>query len=85
MMMSIIEKDFVASFFIALVVALLFYYVNLGSVGDNGIDIYFIHTDSNLLDLYLVEFGMLIPFLLPLFFLFKIVKSKPRRIKHGPI
>jgi hypothetical protein len=77
----LIEKDFLISFFIALIVALMFYYVNLDGVG-TGVDIYFIHTDGSL-DLYLIEFGMIMPFILPLFFLFKIIKARPRRIKHG--
>ena len=79
-----IEKDFIASFIIALLIAFVFYYVNLGSVDNDGVNIYFIHTTGKWLDLYLVEFGMILPFLLPLFFLFKIIKNKPRRMrKYG--
>ena len=66
--MKDIEKDFLAGFFIACFVGFWFYYTNLGTVHSK-------------VDVYWVEFGMIMPFMLPLFFLFKYMRSKLRRVK----
>ena len=68
--LSVLEKDFLVSFIIAIIVGLVFYYNNLGCT-------------QNIIDVYWVEFGMIMPFLLPLFFLFKIIVARPRRIRYG--
>ena len=68
--MKDINKDFIACFVIACFVSMFFYYATFGCV-------------FNMVDVYWVEFGMIMPFLLPIFFLIKIVKSRPRRVRHG--
>lgn len=56
------DKDWIASFGIALFVSLLFYYVNRNSVFSSSTVYYGIHLNN----LYLIEFGVFIPFLLPI-------------------
>ena len=67
-----IEKDFIASFIIACIVSFSFYYTNLNNA-------------QTKIDLYWIEFGMIMPFCLPLFFLFKILRAKKRtrRLLYG--
>jgi hypothetical protein len=65
--MKDINKDFLAGFVIACFVSIFFYYTSQGCA-------------FNMVDVYWVEFGMIMPFILPLFFLFKIIKARPRRL-----
>jgi len=66
--MSIINKDFLTGFVIACIISLFFYYTNLGCA-------------STKVDVYLIEFGMVLPFFLPLFFLRRILKDKRKTRK----
>jgi len=61
------NKDWIASFIIACFVSLLFYYVNQNAVTTRSCFYYGWYLDN----LYLIEFGVFLPYLLPLGLLIK--------------